>query len=293
MPAIEIFQLCKTYKGKKKTLVHALQNLDLTIPENEVFGFIGPNGAGKSTTIKILTGQVKPSSGTAQIAGFPVTNPLARKKIGYLPENPSFYQFLTAREYLYFVGQIFKMSTTTMRKQTDRVLELLDLAKAADRPIKGFSKGMTQRLGLAQAMLHDPDLYILDEPMSGLDPVGRALVKDIIVSLKQQGKTVFFSTHIISDVEAVCDRAGIIVNGRLTSLEDVKNGIMPENRSYTIQIQTSSGNWETLIVDKEELNTTILQTVAQGASIERLEPQHKNLEKLFLDAVTTGKSYEH
>ena len=292
MPAIEIFQLCKTYKGKK-TIIQALQNLDLTILVNEIFGFIGPNGAGKSTTIKILTGQVKPSSGTAQIAGFPVVSPLARENIGYLPENPSFYQFLTAREYLHFVGQIFKMSTTAMRKQTDRVLELLDLAKAADRPIKGFSKGMTQRLGLAQAMLHDPDLYILDEPMSGLDPVGRALVKDIIVSLKQQGKTVFFSTHIISDVEAVCDRAGIIVNGRLTSLEDVKNGIMPENRSYTIQIQTSSGNWETLIVDKEELNTTILQTVARGASIERLEPQHKNLEKLFLDAVTTGKSYEH
>jgi len=293
MLAIEISQLCKTYKGEKKTLVQALQNLDLTIPVNEIFGFIGPNGAGKSTTIKILTGQITPSSGTARIADFPVTNPMSRKNIGYLPENPSFYHFVTAREYLHFVGQIFKMPEAVMRKQTDRVLELLDLTKAADRPIKGFSKGMTQRLGLAQAMLHDPDLYILDEPMSGLDPVGRALVKDIIVSLKQQGKTVFFSTHIISDVEAVCDRAGIIVNGRLTSLEDVKNGIMPENQSYALQIQTSKGDKETLIVDKEELNTTILQNVAQGATIERLEPQHKSLEKLFLDTVATGNNDEH
>ena len=290
MPAIEITQLCKTFKGKKKTLVHALQDLNLTIPAGEVFGFIGPNGAGKSTSIKILTGQIKASSGSAQISGIPASNPQARKNIGYLPENPSFYPFMTAREYLHFVGQIFKMPANEIRSQTKRVLELLDLSQAADRPVKGFSKGMTQRLGLAQALLHDPALYILDEPMSGLDPVGRALVKDIIFSLKQQGKTIFFSTHIIADVEAVCDRAGIIVNGRLTTLEDIKNGIIPEDECYILQFRTNLGDLENLVVGKKQLNDTILQAVARGAAIERIEPQLKNLEKIFLSTVTTGKN---
>lgn len=290
MPAIEISQLCKTFKGKKKALVHALQDLNLTIPTGEVFGFIGPNGAGKSTSIKILTGQIKASSGAAQISGIPTTNPQARKNIGYLPENPSFYPFMTAREYLHFVGQIFKMPSNEIRTQTNRVLELLDLSQAADRPVKGFSKGMTQRLGLAQTLLHNPALYILDEPMSGLDPVGRALVKDVILSLKQQGKTIFFSTHIIADVEAVCDRAGIIVKGRLTALENIKNGIIPEDESYILHIKTSHGDLESHVVGKKQLNDTILQAVAQGATIERIEPQIKNLEKIFLNTVTTGNN---
>ena len=290
LPAIEFSQLCKTFKGKKKTLVHALQDLNLTIPAGEVFGFIGPNGAGKSTSIKILTGQIKASSGTAQISDIPATSPQARKNIGYLPENPSFYPFMTAREYLHFVGQIFKMAPEKITRETNRVLELLDLSQAANRSVKGFSKGMTQRLGLAQALLHDPAVYILDEPMSGLDPVGRALVKDIILSLKQQGKTIFFSTHIIADVEAVCDRAGIIVNGRLTALEDIKGGIMPENESYILHIKTSNGDLENHVVGKKQLNETILQAVAQGATIERIEPQVKNLEKIFLSTITSGNT---
>ncbi len=287
-PAIEISQLRKIFKGKKKTLVHALQDLNLTIPSGEVFGFIGPNGAGKSTTIKILTGQIKASSGTAQISGMKASNSRARISIGYLPENPSFYPFMTAREYLHFVGQVFKMPTNEIHSQTFRVLELLDLTQAADRPVKGFSKGMIQRLGLAQTLLHDPALYILDEPMSGLDPVGRALVKDVILALKQQGKTIFFSTHIIADVEAVCDRAGIIVNGRLTALEDVKDGLISQEGSYIIYIQTSHGVLESHIVGNNQLNDTILQAVARGATIERIEPQLKNLEKIFLSTIKSG-----
>jgi ABC-2 type transport system ATP-binding protein len=216
------------------------------------------------------------------------SNPQARQNVGYLPENPSFYPFMTAREYLHFVGQIFKMPTNEIRSQTHRVLELLDLTQAADRSVKGFSKGMTQRLGLAQTLLHDPALYILDEPMSGLDPVGRALVKDVILALKQQGKTVFFSTHIIADVEAVCDRAGIIVNGRLTALEDVKNGLISQEGSYILYIKTSQGVLESHVVGNNQLNGTILQAVAQGATIERIEPQLKNLEKIFLSTIKTG-----
>lgn len=285
MEAIKICQLCKTFKGKKKALIHALKNLELTVYAGEIFGFIGPNGAGKTTTIKILTGQIRPTSGTAHIAGIPVVNSLARENIGYLPENPSFYHFLTAREYLHFVGQIFKMSSSERSYQVNRVLELIDLVQSADRPIKGFSKGMIQRLGLAQALLHNPTLYILDEPMSGLDPVGRALVKDIILSLKQQGKTIFFSTHIISDVEAVCDRVGIIVGGELNTIENV----MVDEELYTIQMQNISGDQETLVVENGQLNTTIFRIMTQGAIIKRIEPQSNNIEKLFLNIVSPQK----
>lgn len=284
-PAIEITQLCKTFKGKKRTQVHALRDLTLTVPTGEVFGFIGPNGAGKSTTIKILTGQIKPTSGTALLSGVPVINPEARRNVGYLPENPSFYSFMTAREHLHFVGRVFQMPLEEIRSRTKDVLETLNLAQAADRPVKGFSKGMTQRLGLARTLLHDPELYILDEPMSGLDPVGRALVKDIIVSLKQQGKTVFFSTHIIADVEALCDRAGIIVNGQLTTMEEIKNGYIQESDNYILQLRTSQGELETHIVIKKDLNETLLRVVAQGAAIERVEPQIKDLEKIFLSTI--------
>ncbi|MGD9950019.1 MAG: ABC transporter ATP-binding protein [Desulfobulbus sp.] len=284
--AIEIVQLSKVFKGKKRAMVEALQCLDLSIAHGEIVGFLGPNGAGKSTTIKILTGQIWPTSGTIRLNGRPVTAFRARETVGYLPENPSFYRFLTAREYLRFVGQIFKMPSKYRENEIDRILDLLGLVEAADRPLKGFSKGMTQRLGLAQTLLHDPALYILDEPMSGLDPVGRALIKDILRSLKQRGKTVFFSTHIISDVEALCDRAAIIVHGRLAAIADVHNDFMQAS-AYLLQVRNAQGVRESLIVPADQVSATVQRFLGQGATLEQLEPQEKNLENVFLHTVET------
>jgi len=201
MQAIEITELCKVFKGKKGAVVEALKGISLSVGQGEVFGFLGPNGAGKSTTIKCLMGLLKPTFGSASIMGRPISDPAARQAVGYLPENPAFYEYLTAEEYLLFVGRVFKMPEALLARRTEEMLKLLELWDARRRQMRGYSKGMVQRLGLAQTLIHDPDVYILDEPMSGLDPIGRALVKEIILDLKKRGKCVFFSTHITDDVE--------------------------------------------------------------------------------------------
>lgn len=285
MSAIEITELSKTYRTKKMARVSALRELSLTVAPGEVFGFLGPNGAGKSTTIKVLTGQIRATRGAAYLFGVPVSDVMARKRLGYLPENPSFYDYLTAREYLEFVGRVFAMKPEAIRIQSTNVLERLDLTAAANRPIRSYSKGMVQRLGLAQALLHDPDLYILDEPMSGLDPIGRALVKDIIGELKQRGKTVFFSTHITSDVEAVCDRLGVIVDGRLRALDSVAAIMRKSIAGYAIQSVAADGSLEEKVVAADQLQPQLEKLVAAGVRIERIEPQRQDLEKFFLQVV--------
>ena len=223
MNAIDISGLCKHFNGKKMTRVEALKNLDLLISPGEVFGYLGPNGAGKSTTIKCLMGLIRPTAGTATMMGEPIGSVASRAKVGFLPENPAFYDYLSAEEYLHFVGKAFKMPQALLSRRADETLKLLELWDARKRPMRGYSKGMVQRVGLAQTMIHDPDLYILDEPMSGLDPLGRALVKEIILGLKKRGKSVFFSTHITDDVEKICDRVGVIVKGRLEAMDSVEN----------------------------------------------------------------------
>jgi ABC-2 type transport system ATP-binding protein len=289
---IEITDLGKTYRGKKRSLVRALSGLNLKIAQGEVFGFLGPNGAGKSTTIKILTGQIKATDGQAKIHGVSVDNPLSRKRVGYLPENPAFYDFLTAREYLRFVGNAYGMSKKTFSSSTNQVLERLELDHAADRPIRGYSKGMVQRLGLAQAMLPDPDLLILDEPMSGLDPLGRALVKDLIKELKQAGKTIFFSTHITADVEIVCDRVGILVGGELKALDRVETILNEGIEGYRLSFAETGKETGEKIVASNLLKTTLEQILAQGGRIDRIEPLRRDLERYFLDVVK-GAGHEH
>jgi ABC-2 type transport system ATP-binding protein len=289
MNAIEIAHLSKTFKGKKLTKVEALKGINLEIGRGEVFGFLGPNGAGKSTTIKILTGQIRSGGGEARILGVPVIGPTARRQIGYLPENPAFYDFLTAREYLRFVGRTFAMDENSIRVESDRVLALLDLLKAADRPMRGFSKGMVQRLGLAQVLLHDPQVCILDEPMSGLDPMGRALVKEIIKGLKKQGKTVFFSTHITADVEMVCDRVGVIAGGRLLAVDSVANILQSGVEGYIVQVSRPDGTVEEMIVEKLGMQSAMQQFWAEGAAIERIEPKRRDLEAFFLDIVARAQ----
>ena len=215
MKALETQGLVKTYRGKKRVLVEALKGVDLSVASGEVCGFLGPNGAGKSTTIKILMGLIAPTSGSASIMGIDARQHQARRAVGYLPENPAFYDYLSAEEYLGFVGGVFGMEASRLRARSEEVLRRLELWDARKRQLRGYSKGMVQRLGIAQTLIHEPEIYILDEPMSGLDPIGRALVKELLLELKQKGKSVFFSTHVTSDLEEVCDRVAIINQGEL------------------------------------------------------------------------------
>lgn len=198
-----------------------LHGISLAVQQGEVFGFIGPNGAGKSTLINSLMGFIQPETGEVLIHGLPPTDPKSRKNIGYLPEGPRFYEKLTACELLLFGGRASGLSKENIRNAMDPLLEKLEILHAKDRPIGTYSKGMKQRIGLALAMIHDPATLILDEPMSGLDPIGRNLLKNIILDLKARGKTIFFSTHILNDVETMCDRIGMIHQGRMLYCGDI------------------------------------------------------------------------
>ena len=237
MNAIEIAGLCKQFRGKRMTRVDALKNLDLQVSAGEVFGFLGPNGAGKSTTIKLVMGLLRPSSGRTSMYGVDSAQAVARRRVGYLPENPAFYDYLGAEEYLAFVGSQFGMDRSLLKERSEEILKRLELWDARKRPMRGYSKGMVQRVGLAQTLVHDPDVYILDEPMSGLDPIGRALVKEIILELKQRGRCVFFSTHITDDVEKVCDRVGVIVKGSLVALDSVENILRSGVEGYQVHLR--------------------------------------------------------
>jgi ABC-2 type transport system ATP-binding protein len=284
--ALSIKGLSKSYRGKKLQKVTALVGLDLEIATGEVFGFLGPNGAGKSTTIKAIMGLIRPSAGAVQVFGVPATDPISHRRIGYLPENPSFFDFMTAREYLTFVGSTYGMDHAALQIESERVLEQLDLTGAADRPIRGYSKGMVQRLGLGQALVHDPDMYILDEPMSGLDPIGRALVKDIMRDLKRRGKTIFFSTHITADVEAVCDRVGVISNGVLEAVDSVDSILEKGVIGYVISFCRSNGFDEEKHVSREELDHVLRQLLESRAVINAVEPKRKDMESFFLSVVS-------
>jgi ABC-2 type transport system ATP-binding protein len=210
-------------KGLGVRKVKALSNLSLSIGSGEVFGFLGPNGAGKSTTIKILLNFIFPDQGNATIAGRSVKTKEARSLVGYLPENPYFYDYLTADELLWFGGRASGMNSKYIKERADFLISKVDLQTARKRPLRTYSKGMLQRAGLALALIHDPTVVILDEPMSGLDPIGRKMVGDLIIELKGLGKTVFFSSHILNDVERFSDRAGIIIQGKLRLVDTLQN----------------------------------------------------------------------
>ena len=216
-PAIEILGLTKDYPHGfwRKRMRRSLDNLTLQVEEGEVFGFLGPNGAGKTTTLKLLMGLIFPTAGSARICGRSIGDISMHREIGYLPEQPYFYDYLTARELLDYFARLFGYDALERRKRVMRFLDLVGLASSADVQLRKFSKGMLQRAGIAQAILHDPRVVFLDEPMSGLDPVGRREVRDIISRLKEQGRTVFFSTHILSDAEMLCDRVAVLVGGQL------------------------------------------------------------------------------
>jgi ABC-2 type transport system ATP-binding protein len=230
MGVIMTGQLTKVYDlGLGQAPFKALEGLDLTVQEGEIFGFLGPNGAGKTTTIKILMGLIHPTSGMATLLGCPINNIQTRSKIGFLPESSHFYEYLTASEILTFYGRLFDIPKETIKERTLALLKQVGLESAAHLQLRKFSKGMLQRIGIAQALINDPELIILDEPMSGLDPIGRKEMRELILNLKTQGKTVFFSSHITHDIEMICDRVGILVGGRLLRIGGLSE-LLPDGK---------------------------------------------------------------
>lgn len=286
MNAIEIAGLSKQFAGKRMAKVDALKDIDLTVSAGEVFGFLGPNGAGKSTTIKLLMGLLRPTSGTSKIMGMDTVHAESRRNVGYLPENPAFYDYLSAEEYIAFVGSQFRMESKLLAQRSEQVLKRLDLWEARKRPMRGYSKGMVQRVGLAQALVHDPDIYILDEPMSGLDPIGRALVKEIILDLKQRGKCIFFSTHITDDVEKVCDRVGVINKGQMLVVDSVEAILQRGIEGYEVTVISPDGLTEEHFLGKDALQPFIKQSVSKQQSIAKIEPRRKDMEAFFLEIVS-------
>ncbi|HLA39603.1 MAG TPA: ABC transporter ATP-binding protein, partial [Candidatus Glassbacteria bacterium] len=220
MSVIATNDLSKDYRLGfwRKRPFRALDRLSLQVERGEVFGFLGPNGAGKTTTLKILTGLIFPTAGTATILGRPVGEPETFLQVGYLPENPYFYDYLTPQELLDYFARFYRMTAPERRRRRDVVLEQVGISEFRHLALRKFSKGMLQRIGIAQAILHNPEIVLLDEPMSGLDPVGRREVRQLILQLKTAGKTVFFSTHILSDAEALCDRVAILNRGKLVGV---------------------------------------------------------------------------
>ena len=302
MTPIEIINLRKVFRDKKRREVVALDGLNLQVTKGEVFGFLGPNGAGKSTTIKTLVGLIQPTEGSVTLNGMSINNPSSRIKVGYLPENPAFYDFLSAREYLTTIGKVYQMRSQEIAYESDKVLDLLDLRHAENRRIRTYSKGMVQRLGIAQTLLHDPDLYIFDEPMSGLDPIGRSLVKDILRDLKLRGKTVFFSTHVTADVEAVCDRVGVIVSGRLQSVSKVRELMEKGIEGYSVQftgcrlegadgfkVKDIADDVQGVYVSRDNFNHLIQLLAEKGGKVQLVETRRRDLEKFFLEIVCSSQ----
>src|ERR1700682_2062389 len=246
MPVVvEIENLTKDYEVGfwRKRKVRALDSLSLSVEAGEIFGFLGANGAGKTTTLKLLMRLIYPTAGAARILGRDIDDVSMHARIGYLPENPYFYDYLTAREFLNYCGELFGLDRATRERRTEGLLTRVNLeTKGWDRQLRKFSKGMLQRVGLAQALVNDPEIVFLDEPMSGLDPVGRREVRDLIASLRHEGKTVFMCSHILSDIEVLCDRVAILKRGRLAHvglLDELRQAAGSDNFVEVIVAGTS------------------------------------------------------
>ena len=286
----------------RKRPVRALEGLNLQIESGEVFGLLGPNGAGKTTTFKILMGLIRPTGGNARILDADVQDVKVRQRIGYLPEQPYFYDYLTAREFLIYCGALCDLPKAEASQRTNELLQLVGLADSADKQLRKFSKGMLQRVGLAQALINDPEVLFLDEPMSGLDPLGRREVRDLIVGLRAKGKTIFFSSHILTDVEAMCDHVAILNKGRL--VESGKLSEILKTRSNEIEV-VISGVKETALAEFPAVSATpevvrirlkddrdlarLLELAHQaGGRIVSVNPVRESLEDLFVREVKGG-----
>jgi len=318
---VETFGLTKTYTldfldvehGRLKLRLRrtrrqrvALKNLSLAVEEGEIFGLLGPNGAGKTTTLKILMGIIFPTRGSARILGRALGDKWAKARLGFLPENPYFYDYLTGREFLKYYGQLYGIGRRERARRAEALLDRVGLRDAADLPLKGYSKGMLQRVGLAQALLNDPQIVILDEPQSGLDPLGRKEIRDLILQLREEGKTVFFSSHILSDAELVCDRVAILYGGELKNIGKLTDLLSARIREYEIVARgvpsATLEQWrprlDRLIVQQDEAMMIVRQEgdareilanlTALGAALVSFNPRRETLEEYFIAQVRGG-----
>lgn len=303
---IEISELTKDYQVGfvRKRTIRALDALSLEVYRGEIFGFLGPNGAGKTTTLKLLMRLIYPTAGTAKVLGRPIDDVAMRARIGYLPENPYFYDYLSGRELLRYTGALFGLSKQAAQTRADELLSHVGLeAERADRQLRKYSKGMLQRIGIAQALVNDPEVIFFDEPMSGLDPIGRREVRDLILELRRQRKTIFFSSHILSDVEALCDRAAILNRGRLlrvgtveeltstgdSAMEVIATGISRESikgllgEVQSVEASETPGGLHLLVKNANEIEQAIALVLRAGGHLISVNPRRASLEDLFAD----------
>ena len=305
MPVVEIENLTKDFAVGfwRKRPIRALDNLCLEVQRGEIFGFLGPNGAGKSTTLKILMNLLRPTSGSARILGEPVDTVAMHRRIGYLPENPYFYDYLTPVELLTYMGRLSGLRQPALSQKVEALLENVGLAYARTQQLRKFSKGMVQRIGIAQAIINDPEVVFLDEPMSGLDPLGRMEARRIMASLKARGVTVFFSSHILPDVEAVCDRVAILNKGRLQevgALEDMlKVGIeghevilsgwtadiLEEIRPWCEEVRCMGNRLRLRIGRRERLEGLLSFVYSHKLELISINPIRPSLEEYFQQVV--------
>src|SRR5271155_2975323 len=287
----------KPFTGKK---VEAVRGITFDVKKGEIFGFLGPNGAGKTTTIKMLTGLISPTRGAASIFGIAAPSPEAMGRLGFLPENPYVYPYLSPREFVTMCGRLSGMSGASLHDRVVRVIERVGMGYASARAVRALSRGMLQGVGLAAALVHDPELLILDEPMSGLDPVGRKEVRDLIVEEKSQGRTVFFSSHILSDVEMLCDRVCILRNGKMVVSGSLRELLSDGKRHCEVTIGGASEALRkdlapiasrtrqvgaSLVMEVEgdaAVRAVIERTFAAGARLESMTAKRETLEDLFV-----------
>ena len=309
MNAIETYALEKTYLAGfwRKRPKTALKPLTLTVPEGEVFGYLGPNGAGKTTTLKLLMGLIFPSGGSAKVLGADWRDPRVKAQIGFLPEQPYFYDYLTASELLDYYAQLSSVDARERSRRIPAVLSRVGLAESGHTQLRKFSKGMLQRVGIAQAIIHDPKLVFLDEPMSGLDPVGRREVRDLIQSLKDEGKTVFFSTHILSDAEALCDRVAVLHKGELRGVGVVQDllarfsgkvEIIWDGPAALAAVQAlgaechSTGDSIRAVLEQEQLDAAIDAIRRARGRLMSVTPVRASLEDYFLEQLAESAPAE-
>jgi ABC-2 type transport system ATP-binding protein len=305
--AIETDHLRKIYRSRlRKQVVVAVDSLDLRVPQGCVFGFLGPNGAGKTTTIMMLLGNVYPTSGSFRIFGISISNMDVRRRIGFLPEKFQFHELLTAEELLWFHGRLAGMDRHLLARRVPEVLEQVGLSERARSRVREFSKGMQQRLGIAQAILHDPDLIILDEPTSALDPLGRRDVRDLILHLKSQGKTVFLNSHLLSEVEMVCDEVAILRGGKVQRQGDLdmllqlhpvvdvelrvpSERVMQAVRAMSAVLSQDGTRFTAEVQSDEDIPALARCIVEAGGDIMRFVPRRESLEDLFVRVVEETK----
>ncbi len=303
---VSVRDLRRHYRGRWGKKIEALKGVSLEAPAGQVTGLLGPNGSGKTTTLRIILGMLRASSGEVRVFGGSINDSASRRRLGFLTEQPYFYDYLTARELLDLCCVLCNIEPTDRRRRSDYWLERMGLTHAADLRLRKFSKGMLQRLGLAQALIHEPELVILDEPMSGLDPLGRSLVRDVILELKQRGATVLFSSHVLPDVETLCDRVTVLAGGSVVLDGTVADLVADTDPEFEIVVsQASPGFRQAMLArgtdvavsgsrlliaapDRAAMNRLVAELIRDGAEIAAVSPRRSPLEQRFLAAVRQG-----